>query len=347
MSQTDTSTLSLLQGEFTLGTPPTTQLNGQDCVPQHYLQYQHNIESVEALVFELEFDPHFPVFVCQDNTGIYIQVGIIGVDNYLAKEQQKTKIVYGRKWRVEPNLPTSEIIQTVLLALKTAREHELRELFKLKTVDTSGGTSYTTTPFNNHHDLPLLVRSYRDKNMLENTDASLSWQQIAEQLKQVNYAGLHFSIASTTPLSHGKTLVELNVHNYQNSLIKELQDNPSLHLILAQKSFNEVLFTLLEHLVMLSNRYVEENFTFRGIARFSRKYSVSQIAELSLQTRQLHKRFSHQEFAQQWLQLNYETDLTRVPSIRPSKLHTKLMQQFEQIGPIAGPLPFHFEHNLG
>lgn len=42
--------------------------------------------------------------------------------------EQAKKIVYGCRWMLEPTMPISEVVQTVLLAVKKAREHELREI---------------------------------------------------------------------------------------------------------------------------------------------------------------------------------------------------------------------------
>ena len=98
--------------------PVITLNNGNQCIPQHYLVYQHTLASVQSLVYDIDFDDRFPVFVNKDNNELTIQIGIIGVDNY--KSCNEIKIVYGRKWRVEPSLPTSEIIQTVFLAIRIA-----------------------------------------------------------------------------------------------------------------------------------------------------------------------------------------------------------------------------------
>lgn len=323
----------LLQGEYTFGTPPTTKLNGEDCVPQHYLQYQHTLETVESLLLQLDFDQHYPIFAAQDETGIYIQIGIIGVDNYLPKDQQQTKIVYGRKWRVEPNLPTSEIIQTVLLALKTAREHEIRELFKFKLQDK------TTTPFNNHHDLPLLVKSYGSDSMLYQQKEQ-SWQDIQQQLEQVRYDGVEFYLHHYQRLSGESYLVEIELLTVANITLPELKRKQFLAFTVEQVNFNQVMFELMAQLVNLSNRYVEERFKFQQIPRFSRQYDITAIAELSVATRQLHKTAESTEFKHLWLQANYETDLTRVPSLRKSVRNDKLIEGLQSLGPITGALPF-------
>lgn len=330
----------LLQGEYTLGTPPTTKLNGEDCVPQHYLQYQHTLETVESLLLQLDFDQHYPIFAAQDETGIYIQIGIIGVDNYLPEAQQQAKIVYGRKWRVEPNLPTSEIIQTVLLALKTAREHEIRELFKLKLAQPHGESAKTTTPFNNHHDLPLLVKSYRSDALIYEQQTEEFWHDIQRQLEQVRYDGVEFYLHHYQRLSSESYLVEIELLPVAKITLPELAKQQFLAFTIDKLNFNQVIFELMAQLITLSNRYVEEHFTFQDIPRFSRQYDVKAIAELSVTTRQLHKSVESAEFNDLWLQSNYETDLTRVPNLRRSTLNEKLMEQLQKLGPISGELPF-------
>ena len=147
--------ISLLPGESPIENAPSVKLdNGGLCIPQHYLRYHHTRQSVERIILDIDYSDRYPVFVCEDDSGLYLQVGIVGYDNYAPRASQSgLKVVYGRKWRVEPQLPTSEIIQTVFLALKKAREHEVRELFRFH------HRSGSTTPFNTHHDLPLMSQN--------------------------------------------------------------------------------------------------------------------------------------------------------------------------------------------
>jgi hypothetical protein len=149
------SQLPLLPGETALPSAPKVLLDdGTNCIPQHYLSYHHTKESVENMVAEISYDPNYLIFVDEDKGGIFIQVGIIGIDNYMnAQSQDSQKIVYGRRWRVEPQLPSSEILQTAFLALMKAREHEVRELIKYN------DKNKATTPFSCHHDLPLMAMS--------------------------------------------------------------------------------------------------------------------------------------------------------------------------------------------
>lgn len=330
----------LLQGEYTFGKPPTTPLNGEHCVPQHYLQYQHTLKTVESLILQMEFDSHYPIFAAEDHSGIYIQIGVIGVDNYLPKAHQQSKIVYGRKWRVEPNLPTSEIIQTVLLAIKTAREHELRELFKYKFNTGNDNQSKITTPFNNHQDLPLLVKCYSRKPVTQSTSEHESWHDIQQKLSLLQYDGIEFYFHHSQRLSNGDYLVEIELLADTKLTLPELKGRQFLSFTIEYLSFNQIAHELMAQLLILSNRYVEENFKFQGVARFSRQYTVEDISRLSITTRQLHKESKFSEFQHMWLQSNYDTDLTRVPNLRKSELYQKLMRQIEELGPITGVLPF-------
>ena len=178
--------VSLRLGEKMMPKAPKILLsNGDYCVPQHYLTYQHTLQSVEALICDIEYDPRYVVFAAQELSGIYIQVGVVGHDNYHKKSTQKEsllKLLFGRKWRVERELPTSEIIQSVFLAIKKSREHEVRELFRL-TLNHS-----TTTPFNTHIDLPLMAEFY-DKNKCINEPAITTTvqQQINQVLETISY----------------------------------------------------------------------------------------------------------------------------------------------------------------
>lgn len=330
--------LNLLPGEVALQNAPYYQMkNNQQCIPQHYLKYDHNLASVEKLVIDIEYNNQYPIFVSEDNGGIYLQVGIIGYDNYRVQAAQpKSKIVYGRKWRVEPQLPTSEIIQTALLAVKVAREHEIRELFRMSVEDKS------TTPFNNHHDLPLLSQNY---SCLTEQNKNHSWAELQLCLDEISYDKANFFIHNIHSLQSGSHIIELEVLPAENTKLPELLTEQYIVLTIEQHNKNELLFELMSQLIHLSNRHVEENFNYAGVARFSRKLQVERIAELSVNTRQLHKNNALNnnsdldEFTQQWQNANYETDLTRVPEVKSAALAEKIKARLAHFHPLEGVLP--------
>ena len=341
----------LLEGEQALENAPKTELaDGRLCVPQHYLSYNHTLQSVEALVLNIDYDPRYPIFVSKEETGLYIQVGIIGVDNYPTNftnpsNESQTKIVYGRKWRVEPQLPSSEIIQTVFLALKKAREHEVRELFRLQHNDK------TTTPFNNHHDLPLLARnelrlqsSIPDNSLSKNNNVSNFNQQLEQTLQNVSYDGNRFELLSFMKRPSGQYLIELIlIREMEQEMTREMQQEVKaqtyISFFLHQLNINQFLHQLMQHFIDVSNRHVDEHFRYRGFTRFSWNNSVAAIAEISAEVRQLHKGESLNNFHQHWQQTNYETDRSRIPTPTAGELWNKIQLQLEQFSPLVNTLP--------
>ncbi|HEX5360673.1 MAG TPA: hypothetical protein VFW49_06230, partial [Fluviicoccus sp.] len=112
--------------------PAVTLPNGAVAIPQHYLQYRQTADTVRALLADIDFDPHTLLFAAQDANGLYLQAGLVGRENYeRGNTLRPRKLVYGRKWRIDADTPTSEVIQTAFLAISKAREHEVRELLTL------------------------------------------------------------------------------------------------------------------------------------------------------------------------------------------------------------------------
>lgn len=350
---------TLLDGELALeGSPKAALDDGRFCIPQHYLSYQHSLQSVEQLLLDIDFDARYPIFVSQDSSnnnsnnnsnnssdknsnkssGIYIQVGIVGTDNYKSSNTEPTqdKIVYGRKWRIEPQLPTSEIIQTVFLALKKAREHEVRELFRLNY------QGKITTPFNNHHDLPLLANS---RNRLQTskgdqTEQTLQTRKtIEDALNVINYAGIKFELLDLLLRPTGEYLVDLKVKNNNDHVLGELANIEFISFFINQLDANYFLHQLMQQLILLSDRYVDENFTYRGFNRFSWKNNIEAIAQLSCEVRQLHKAEDAKSFTQHWQLNNYETDRSRIPVVSSGPLWKKLKNSLDSFSLTESTMP--------
>lgn len=55
----------------------------------------------------------------------YLQVSFVALDAATAE----ISVQKGRKWQLSPHMTVSEIVQTALLAILTAEEHEVREQF--------------------------------------------------------------------------------------------------------------------------------------------------------------------------------------------------------------------------
>ncbi len=321
-----THSFTFLPGESAVDYAPQVKLpNGRSCVPQHYLKYAHTIETVESVLQLISFDDRYPIFVSQEQGLLILQVGVIGPDNY--GKPGEHKIVYGRKWRIEPDLPTSELIQTAFLALQKAREHEIRERL------TFVSDSRTTTPFNNHHDLPLMAEHQEFFTTTKNEPFGADLESL---LATLNYDGAPFSVKTHLQLGFDRHYLQLNVTPNQRAILEEVKQGLCVDLVLENTAANHILHRLMEQLVLISNRYVAEHFTYKGFARFSEQVSVKAIAEVSSSTRSL-TLSSLTQHAHATLQ--YSVDENRRPILPASAYSKQLSDVIQRFEPLLGFKP--------
>ncbi len=317
----------LNEGELPLEQAPVVTLaNGNDCTPQHFFAFDHTLDSVEALVSAIEFSANYPVFVSCDNAGVFLQVGVLGYDNYdLNNEFKPQKLVYGRKWRVENNLPTSEVIQTVFLAIKKAREHELREFITLY----DSTTQKTSTPFNCHHDFPLMAANHElFTTQLNTNEAEFNKNSVNKLLVKLRMGGRELTL--TGFLTRAKDTIldfSLGMSLGKNSKDEFAEfDNIQFSLILKYMSLNELLHQLVHEFLQISDRYVEEHFLFNGFARFSRQQDIASIGQFSIQTRSIDEQALNTLSKELFRQHNCMIDATRVPVIFNDAQRKRLQQ---------------------
>jgi hypothetical protein len=321
--------VELRLGEKIMPKAPRVQLsNGAYCVPQHYLTYHHTLQSVETLICDIDYDEKYVIFASQDSGGIYIQIGVVGHDNYQSgassyqanSAKNGLKLLFGRKWRVEPELPTSEIIQTVFLAIKKAREHEVRELFKLKLGKSS------TTPFNSHIDLPLMAEF---SDLSANKDKASAQTTINDTLANIldciQYDGCKLSLKQLEQRGNGLWLVDLS---YPKSTEQPADDNDTtIYLQIPDLSLNTLSRALIDELIKMSDAHVDKHFSYKGYHRFDPTIDIAHIADLSQQTRQ-QELAAH--FAQEFSKTNYEVDQMRIPVVSSGPLAQKNKAVLEQ-----------------
>jgi hypothetical protein len=311
-------------GEKVMPQAPMVQLsNGEYCVPQHYLTYQHTLQSVEALICDIDYDPRYVVFAAEQESGIYIQVGVVGHDNYSNHLQsRKLKLLFGRKWRVEPELPTSEIIQTVFLAIKKSREHEIRELFKLSVNNT------VTTPFNTHIDLPLMARFYDSRKQSKRFNEQISpYKQVDSVLSCIDYDGCQLKVITVEQRANHLWLVDIEVRGSDATSLPEIEYQ-NLYLQLPDLSLNTLCRAVMQEFIRLSDLHVDQHFCYKGFCRFDPNIDIAEIASLSQQSRK-HELAAH--FASEFIKSNYEIDQMRIPPVKAGVLaqkHKAIIEQF-------------------
>ena len=311
---------------------------GLAVVPQQYLNVERNIDNIEAILEKIEFSEDYLLFAHQENGVLSIQVGILGCENYPFTQQQQveTKIVYGRRWLIEPTTPTSEVVQTALLAIKKAREHELRENIELRLEG-----QYKTTPFNNHMDLPLMnsmADSLYSRDCTEhlNDEQSLLLRTKA-MIDLIKLKSFDLKLDSVKAFNDQKHLFELSISSTKQKVHFPELVGKSIAIICDE--FNESVFLheLVNALIKQSDRYIEEHFTFDGFARFSQKVSPQKLAEFSYQTRNIKDK--DPRFHKHFRQMSYEVDASKAPFYAHGALGEKQRQAIIKKSVTGGYLP--------
>ena len=146
LSQAKANLRSLPLGDARLPQAPVVSIRGAGTrAPAQFRSFNLTGADVQAFCARVDVPDPLLLFVEEDDGVPHIVIGVVGPDNYCT--ERDCEIVYGRRWRVEAYLSYSELLQTVLLACKTALEHELRERLSV------GGT----TPLNAHQDHELMA----------------------------------------------------------------------------------------------------------------------------------------------------------------------------------------------
>ncbi|ELB2812694.1 hypothetical protein QNE88_004720 [Vibrio alginolyticus] len=325
-----------INGEQHIENAPIIELdNGACCIPQHYLSYSHTISTINQIINNCEFDDNYQILAGQDLLGLYIQVGIIGLDTYQAPKSQKSrKMVYGRRWRIEPNFPTSELIQTIYLAIKKAREHEVRESLK---VNIDGKYS---APFSSHQDLPLICSQFDNLVSNEQVYSFRSFRRAVTKIAEIiRFDHSSMRLVNIEKRYKDQILVDLKFVTSEWSELPETQ-NALLTIIINKPSINIFLHELMDGIIKHSDDYVAENFRYNNSPRFSKGISPLKIANLSLQVRQKQPQQKYREFYDRLAQHNKCIDKLRAPKLISNEMSERVENKIAAYGQkITGFLP--------
>ena len=319
--------IKLNDGEYPIQYAPRIPLeNGGTCIPQHYLRFSHSKSTIESIVNECHFDDNYVFFVGEDYSGLYLQVGIVGYDTY---NPGNKKIVYGRKWRIDSQTPTSEIIQTLFLAVKKAREHEVRELLKLQI------EGKWSAPFSTHQDLPLIAHHKHEMLYTQCEQPFSVFRQEAQiQLQNLQFDGVPVQLLNFEQRVNNQVLIDLLIEcNGDNTILAH--GSQTFTLLLPHPCTNLMLHKLMEALISTSDTYIAERFFYRGINRFSSRVSVTKLSLLSLRTRAPQRT---PELARNLSQLNAQVDRSRVPIVS-GKEAARIKATLDEFGNLDGFYP--------
>jgi hypothetical protein len=306
------------RGENVMKGAPTIDTNGGQChIPQHYFTYKHDIDSIRTILCDIFISENVLLFANKDTQGMYLQVGIVGQENYQTQEEHyPAKIVYGRRWRIDADTPTSEIIQTTMLAIQKVFEHEVRELLTIQLSD----KNVKSAPLTSHQDIRYLAKS-ASTFKTENSTACLNQHELEQavkcRLRKIRFAGHQILLEQYLNIDSRRVVLDLRLTPCTNStdLLPEAFCKEKLSVLVSKGATNNMMFSILDELIAISNRHVEEHFSFKGFQRFSRVYSPEWLAEKSLENRQYKKHMRNAQFRETFESLNYDTDKLRTPEL--------------------------------
>lgn len=326
------------------GAPTCESVAGVKVVPQQFLEVNRTLQSVEQILSKINVPSPFVLFAGQENGFVYIVCAVVGHENYPGNSSKTmaSKIVYGRRWFLEPSTPTSEVVQTALIAVKKAKEHELRESLRLQVMPNLVGITKPamTTPFNCHQDLPLMANRRQD---FQGDDIDFD---LYETLRSITVDGLCLRAVEVKQLSVGGMLysIELYTKGDKPKVFTEFVKNPVVFAC-PKNSKATFLHRLFDTLLALSDAEVDEAFSFEGFARFSREICPSRIGKFSFETRNLNLGLDgpEEDFLQSFEDMSYRVDSSKAPTFNAGKLGA-MQRSFlraieERSGRLEGYLP--------
>jgi len=322
-----------MYGETPLPFAPSIRLSsGIRAVPQQYLDVQRTLANLESVLAEIVTPKGFQLFAGRDGENLFLVTAAFGAENYPCAHLNGgvTKIVYGRRWLIEPTTTTSEVVQTAMLAVKKTREHELREKFTLTINDGQN----ITTPFNCHQDLPLMVGE--QKNLFAKHCGASSQAELTSILPRVRINGLTVKCVDVVTLGERQIFDLVLERDDEKTTFTELNGG-SLTVVCEQPSVTHFLHQLFNACLACSDHFVEEAFTFNGFARFSHKVSPEAIAEFSYLTRNVQTDDSR--FDEAFKDMSYQVDSAKAPVINGGKLGQQQRNVIAQFPELAGYLP--------
>jgi hypothetical protein len=222
------------------------------------------------------------------------------------------------------------VIQTAFLAIKKACEHEVRELLTIH----DNNTGRTGTPFSTHMDLPLMTRFPE----LVRRKASHGHQPVVETwLQGVRFDGRAMKVDDVAIRPNGNVIVDIVFAESSSPRARSGFEQLPMTIVLREFSEASLVHEIMNALIRHSDRLVDEQFRYRGFARFSQNLDPARLMELSVVTRTAG--LPDEQFELVRTAVNYDTDKRRVPSLGDGMLAHKNRRALLQEGELGGHLP--------
>lgn len=314
------------------GAPVAPLADGSQVVPGQYRQFRLTEQEAQQIVARIELPPGLIAFVGQDppDGGPYVQIGVLGPDNYGRRDLNPDKLVYGRRWRIEPALPDYELMQTVFAAARDALDHETREMFSIE----------GRTPFSGHLDATALAAMLKTGTVSAPQDSELkSLEQVQTLLDRTRFAGQKLRVLETEHRARTGTLaVVFELVPQKSSRPLPGFDGKVFEARAEGAQASDVLHAVNEEFRRAALRHLEEHFRLDGIPRFSREIHPELLGEISFRTRSPEV-LQGGALSAEGKAFNAAVESDRAPTVAPGPATALAEEKIRARGPLLGNPP--------
>ena len=302
-------------GDASMRDAPVVKITeGVEKTPAQFRSFNLSGMDIQNFCSRIELPLPFLLFVEDVEDTPCIVIGIVGPDNY--NPDRPEEIVYGRRWRVERHLSYSEIYQTVVLACKTALEHEARERLVIK----------NTTPLNAHQDHEIMADILNNGVLPDPVNFSLS---------DIIIDGKPLDVMEYLTIGGNKSLLTIDFGYNADSNLPFLQGEMS---VLVNEQRN-VVDSIWNGMLESGTRWLHENIKLDGQAVFSKSINTGQRIAYSRLHRNNEILESEQIAIDYSRVMNEYIDTIRAPVIDAGPTNSPSLRTLESINPEHGFRP--------
>lgn len=302
-------------GDASMRDAPVVKVTeGVEKTPAQFRSFNLSGMDIQNFCSRIELPLPFLLFVEDVEDTPCIVIGIVGPDNY--NPDRPEEIVYGRRWRVERHLSYSEIYQTVVLACKTALEHEARERLVIK----------NTTPLNAHQDHEIMADILNNGVLPDPVNFSLS---------DIIIDGKPLDVMQYLTIGGNKSLLTIDFGYNADSNLPFLQGEMS---VLVNEQRN-VVDSIWNGMLESGTRWLHENIKLDGQAVFSKSINTGQRIAYSRLHRNNEILESEQIAIDYSRVMNEYIDTIRAPVIDAGPTNSPSLRTLESINPEHGFRP--------
>ena len=302
-------------GDASMRDAPVVKVTeGVEKTPAQFRSFNLSGMDIQNFCSRIELPLPFLLFVEDVEDTPCIVIGIVGPDNY--NPDRPEEIVYGRRWRVERHLSYSEIYQTVVLACKTALEHEARERLVIK----------NTTPLNAHQDHEIMADILNNGVLPDPVNFSLS---------DIIIDGKPLDVMQYLRIGGNKSLLTIDFGYNADSNLPFLQGEMS---VLVNEHRN-VVDSIWNGMLESGTRWLHENIKLDGQAVFSKSINTGQRIAYSRLHRNNEILESEQIAIDYSRVMNEYIDTIRAPVIDAGPTNSPSLRTLESINPEHGFRP--------